>query len=116
MSSSRPNDIGEEFLQRLTWPEEDRHLFTTAAWDGSYRWFRSPNVVCIERYRRRRLTAIQVSRHEQAASEKAARSFGPRASPDTQPCGACEHAGDQAVRARKRDRDEGGCAGCWNGC
>jgi hypothetical protein len=44
---------GDEFLRRLTWPEEDRHLFTSAPWDGSFRWFRSPNVVCLEQYRRR---------------------------------------------------------------
>ena len=32
-------------------PEEDRHLFTSIKWDGGYRQFRSPNVVCLERYR-----------------------------------------------------------------
>jgi hypothetical protein len=53
MGDSKTQDPGEEFLQRFVWPEEDRRLFTTAAWDGGYRWFRSPNVVCIERYRGR---------------------------------------------------------------
>jgi hypothetical protein len=42
----------EAFLRRLIFPEEDRHLFTTAPWRGGYRWFRSPNVVCLEKYRR----------------------------------------------------------------
>jgi hypothetical protein len=31
--------------------EEDRRLFTTAPWKGEYRWFRSPNVICLEKYR-----------------------------------------------------------------
>jgi hypothetical protein len=42
----------EAFLQKLIYPEEDRHLFTTVPWRGGYRWFRSPNVVCMEKYRR----------------------------------------------------------------
>ena len=36
----------------FTFPEEDRSLFTTATWNGGYRWFRSPNVICLEKYRR----------------------------------------------------------------
>ena len=50
MGSTNFKDSGEEFLQKIVWQEED---FTTAGWDGGYRWFRSPNVVCFERYRRR---------------------------------------------------------------
>ena len=43
----------EEFdLWKWTWCEEDRHLFTTAQWDGGFRWFRAKNVVCLEQYRR----------------------------------------------------------------
>ena len=42
------------FLKRFTVPEEDRRLFTTAPWDGSFRWFRSPNVIPLESARRRR--------------------------------------------------------------
>jgi len=41
MGSPKPKDPGEEFLQKLTWPEEERYLYTTAPWDGGYRWFRS---------------------------------------------------------------------------
>ena len=41
-----------EFLRQLVIPEEDRHLFTSAKWDGAYRHFRSPNVVCIEKIRK----------------------------------------------------------------
>jgi hypothetical protein len=43
-----------QFLREWTFPEEDRALFTTAPWGGEYRWFRSPNVVCIERWRRKK--------------------------------------------------------------
>jgi hypothetical protein len=46
------DEKGDAFWQRLTFPEEDRHLYTSKPWDGGYRWFRSPNVVCLEQYRR----------------------------------------------------------------
>jgi hypothetical protein len=37
---------GEAFWQRLILPEEDRRcLSSPPAWNGSYRWFRSANVV-----------------------------------------------------------------------
>jgi hypothetical protein len=39
-------------MRTIVFSEEDRHLFTTATWNGGYRWFRSPNVVCLEKYRR----------------------------------------------------------------
>jgi hypothetical protein len=39
------------FARQLTLPEEDRPTYTAARWDGGYRWFRSPNVVCLEKYR-----------------------------------------------------------------
>jgi hypothetical protein len=42
------------FLRELTIPEEDRFKYTTQPWTGEYRWFRSPNVVCLEHYRDRR--------------------------------------------------------------
>jgi hypothetical protein len=42
----------EDFLRKLTWPHEDWHRFTSAKWSGCYRWFRSPNVVPIEHWRR----------------------------------------------------------------
>jgi len=58
MSMRNPKIVWEEegdlFWQQLTFPEEDRHLHTSAPWDGGYRWFRSPNVICLERYRGRR--------------------------------------------------------------
>ena len=47
----------EAFLRKVIFPEEDRHHFTTVAWQGGFRWFRSPNVVCLEKARRiRQLT------------------------------------------------------------
>jgi hypothetical protein len=55
---TRPVNVGREvvddeaFLRTIIFPEEDRHVFTTAPWNGGYRWFRAPNVVCLEQYRR----------------------------------------------------------------
>jgi hypothetical protein len=43
----------EAFLRQIIFPEEDRHLFTTASWRGGFRWFRSPNIIPIEQWRRR---------------------------------------------------------------
>jgi hypothetical protein len=40
-----------QFLRLHTFPEEDRHRYTSATWAGEYRWFRSPNIVCLERVR-----------------------------------------------------------------
>jgi hypothetical protein len=41
----------DEFWKTWTFPEEDRRAFTSAPSCGGYRWFRSPNIVCLERYR-----------------------------------------------------------------
>lgn len=41
-------------LRDWTFPEEDRHLYTTAPWTGGFRWFRSANVIPLEQYRRDR--------------------------------------------------------------
>jgi hypothetical protein len=38
-------------LRAWTFPEEDRPQFTTAPWQGGYRWFRSANVIDLWRYR-----------------------------------------------------------------
>ena len=42
----------EAFLRQWTICEEDRFKFTSQPWRGEFRWFRSPNVICLERYRR----------------------------------------------------------------
>jgi hypothetical protein len=47
----RHNSEDERFLRKIVFPEEDRHLFTTAPWNGEYRWFRT-NVTPIEHWRR----------------------------------------------------------------
>ena len=44
----------EAFLRQWTICEEDRSKFTSDPWRGEFRWFRSPNIVCLERYRRRK--------------------------------------------------------------
>ena len=41
----------EAFWQRLCLPEEERRWIRD--WEGGYRWFRSPNVIPLERYRDR---------------------------------------------------------------
>jgi hypothetical protein len=46
------SEEAEAFFRPIVVPEEDRHLFTTAPWRGEFRWFRSPNVIPIEKYRR----------------------------------------------------------------
>ena len=53
-AGSGDSNDGDAFMRSITIPEEDRHLFTTAPWTGGYRWFRSPNVIPLEQYRRRR--------------------------------------------------------------
>ena len=37
------------FWQKLVLPEEERRWIRD--WRGGYRWFRSPNVIQLERYR-----------------------------------------------------------------
>jgi hypothetical protein len=45
----------EAFLRSLIRPEEDRRrLHPDLPWQGGYRWFRSPNVIPIEKYRKLR--------------------------------------------------------------
>jgi hypothetical protein len=38
-----------ELFRRLVLPEEERRWIRD--WEGSYRWFRSPNVIQLEHYR-----------------------------------------------------------------
>jgi hypothetical protein len=47
----QPTLTDEQFLHRFVFPEEDRPLFTTAAWRGEYRWFRAANITPLEKYR-----------------------------------------------------------------
>jgi hypothetical protein len=48
----RYSSVDEAFLRLVIMPEEDRYLFTTSPWSGGFRWFRSPNIVPIEHWRR----------------------------------------------------------------
>jgi hypothetical protein len=41
----------EEALRQYIMAEEDRRRLTPEKWGGGYRWFRSPNIVCLEHYR-----------------------------------------------------------------
>lgn len=49
MKPQRRSEREEAFWQRLTKPEEERRWIRD--WRGSYRWFRSPNVIRLELYR-----------------------------------------------------------------
>jgi len=56
MTSEKLTDEEREdaFWRRLTLPEEDRIANGNPYRGGVGRWFRSPNIVPIERYRRRK--------------------------------------------------------------
>jgi hypothetical protein len=52
MNSKTERSIEDEaWLRKLTFSEEERLSLTTAKWDGEARWFSSPNIVPMERYR-----------------------------------------------------------------
>jgi hypothetical protein len=44
-------DDTHTFLCSLTIPQEDWPQYTSMKWAGGFRWFRSPNVVCLEKAR-----------------------------------------------------------------
>jgi hypothetical protein len=54
----------EQFLKSVTFPEEERRLYTSVPWCGGYRWFRSGNVICFEHY-------IRVAETNQSPHQKA---------------------------------------------
>jgi len=41
-----------EFARSILLPEEDGRILSPIPWQGDYRWFRSPNVICLEKARR----------------------------------------------------------------
>jgi hypothetical protein len=53
MELRKPSDDDDDlFWQKLVLPEEDRRrLYPAMSWTGSYRWFRSVNVIDLWRYR-----------------------------------------------------------------
>jgi hypothetical protein len=58
----------DEFWRKFALPEEDRLLLDPGyTWAGiRYRWFRSPNVVPIEQWRRRRAREGRPAKNEPA--------------------------------------------------
>jgi hypothetical protein len=46
-------DEDELMLRSLVVCEEDRHLVTARPYESGFRWFRSANVVCLEKHKRR---------------------------------------------------------------
>jgi hypothetical protein len=52
MDGKRQKD--DAFLREWSIPEEDRHKYTSRPWAGEFRRFRSPNIICLEQYRRPR--------------------------------------------------------------
>jgi hypothetical protein len=54
--STKPNSTtgDDDWLRQWTVPEEERAMYTREPWRGELRWFRSPNVICIETWRRLR--------------------------------------------------------------
>lgn len=52
MVTATQTEADETFMRKVTWCEEDRrYLHPTVRWNGGYRWFRSPNVIPLEKYR-----------------------------------------------------------------
>jgi hypothetical protein len=52
--------IDQDWRRQYQIAEEDRLRLTSVGWDRvGYRYFRSPNVVCIEHYRRIAWDAIE---------------------------------------------------------
>jgi hypothetical protein len=47
-------DPNEALMRELVFPEEELRLLTSVTWRGEFRWFRSPNVVPIERAKQKR--------------------------------------------------------------
>lgn len=52
-ATQRRTEDEDTFWRRLILPEED-HLRMGKPWTGGYRWFRSPNVVPLEQWRKKR--------------------------------------------------------------
>ena len=47
-------DQQHAFARLVLPPEEDRARLALARWKGGYRWFKAPNVVCLEKARKLR--------------------------------------------------------------
>jgi len=52
-------DTDDDWFRQLAVPEEDRTKYTSEPWrPGERRWFRSPNVVCLETWKRRKAPRV----------------------------------------------------------
>jgi hypothetical protein len=51
------DDDADAFMRGLIPCEEDRAHLGFPRWEGGFRWFKAPNVVCLEQARRRRQQA-----------------------------------------------------------
>ena len=67
MSARSDTTNADDWLQHWTVPEEDRAKFTSEPWRGEARWFRAPNVVCLES--RRRPKAFPCGKPEQGGPD-----------------------------------------------
>jgi hypothetical protein len=47
-------DAEYAFARQVLPPEEDRMRLPLWRWEGGYRWFRAPNVICLEKARKLR--------------------------------------------------------------
>jgi hypothetical protein len=65
MSSStlvRTHSLEDEaFFRTVIFCEEDRHRYVGKPYDGGFRWFRNPNIVPIEHWRRVRTDALRTA-------------------------------------------------------
>jgi hypothetical protein len=49
--TKRYSEDDEKTLRTLIFAEEDRSFFTRESWTDGFRWYKAPNVVCLEHYR-----------------------------------------------------------------
>jgi hypothetical protein len=63
--STKINLLDDDWLRQWTIPEGDRAKYTSQPWRGEARWFRPPNVVCLETWRKRFTNAAtsHIGRH-----------------------------------------------------
>jgi hypothetical protein len=59
----RQTEDEDAFWRKLVLPQEDR-MRLGIPWQGGYRWFRSPNVVCLEQWRRKKAQGARLQRKE----------------------------------------------------
>jgi hypothetical protein len=58
----------DEFLRQWTIPEEDRQRHISHPWAGEFRWFRSENVIPLERVREQRRYPVALGEPQGPAS------------------------------------------------